>query len=228
MLFRSGLFTVTGFAAERTSAVEVGGGALCNFVSSELRRTFAWEANVQLEVSGIADVTRTRDFTGFGSLFALGGAAVVTTFAADVQADIFVFGAADTPRTRVHRGSGSLFAFDSAAESRTITYENVAIFDFLGVARQRFARTVVADVNIEIRGSAAEAFVRDTYKGSASAQFFGQTEERFTRTVTTSGTARVFNEDTVPTVIRSAVVFGRATIFGDAKLSRTKIGRAHV
>ena len=222
-----GLFTVAGFAAERTTAVEVGGGTLFNFVSSELRRTFAWEANVQLEVSGIADVTRTRDFTGFGSLFALGGAAVVTTFAADVQADIFVFGAADTPRTRVHRGSGSLFAFDSAAESRTITYENVAIFDFLGVARQRFARTVVADVNIEIRGSAAEAFVRDTYKGSASAQFFGQSEERFARTVTTSGTAKLSNEDTVPRIVRSAVVFGRATIFGDARLTRTRGYEGH-
>lgn len=217
-----GLFTVTGTAAERKSASETGGGVLFNFVTSATRRTFAWQADIRLDVSGIADITRTRDFVGFGSLFAFDGAAVITAFSPEVQVDIHVFGAADTPRTRVHRGSGSLFAFDSAAESRTITYQNVAIFNFLGVARQRFARTVIADVNVEIRGSAAEAFVRDTYRGSASAQFFGQSEERFTRAVTTTGTARIFNETVVPTVVRTAFSQGGATIFGDARLARTR------
>ena len=215
-----GLFTFKGRAEEATTFVEVGFGNLFNFVSSIERRTFHWTSQIDLGVSGIADEKHTEAYTGFGRLYNFAGAAETITFSPELYGVVHVFGAADTPRTRVTVGTGSFFTWNNASESRTIAVENVAIFDFLGVARQAVARNILTDVTVEVRGSGAESFTRKGYVGEGSAQFSGESASSITTTHDGSGRIDVFEEDNVPTIVKSFVGSGRIPSVSSAEVLR--------
>jgi len=216
-----GLFTFKGRAEEATTYAEVGFGDLFNFVSSIERRTFDWTSQIDLGVSGIADEKHTEAYSGFGNLYNFSGAAETITFSPELYGVVHVFGAADTPRTRVTVGTGSFFTWNNASESRTIAVENVAIFDFLGVARQAVARNIVTDVTVEVRGSGAESFTRKGYVGEGSAQFFGESTSSITTVASGLATIDVFEEDNVPTIVKTFAGSGRIPSVSNAGVLRT-------
>ena len=216
----TGLFTFKGRAEEATTFVEVGFGDLFNFVTSIERRTFDWTSQIDLGVSGIADEKHTEAYVGFGRLYNFAGAAETITFSPELYGVVHVFGAADTPRTRVTVGTGSFFTWNNASESRTITYENVAIFDFLGVARQAITRNILTDVTVEVRGSGAESFTRKGYIGEGSASFSGESTSSITTTHDGSGRIDVFEEDNIPTIVKSFVGSGRIPSVSSAEVLR--------
>ena len=216
----TGLFTFKGRAEEATTFVEVGFGDLFNFVTSIERRTFDWTSQIDLGVSGIADEKHTEAYVGFGRLYNFAGAAETIAFSPELYGVVHVFGAADTPRTRVTVGTGSFFTWNNASESRTITYENVAIFDFLGVARQAITRNILTDVTVEVRGSGAESFTRKGYIGEGSASFSGESASSITTTHDGSGRIDVFEEDNIPTIVKSFVGSGRIPSVSSAEVLR--------
>ena len=216
----TGLFTFKGRAEEATTFVEVGFGDLFNFVSSIERRTFDWTSQIDLGVSGIADEKHTEAYVGFGRLYNFAGAAETIAFSPELYGVVHVFGAADTPRTRVTVGTGSFFTWNNASESRTIAVENVAIFDFLGVARQAVARNILTDVTVEVRGSGAESFTRKGYIGEGSASFSGESASSITTTHDGSGRIDVFEEDNIPTIVKSFVGSGRIPSVSSAEVLR--------
>lgn len=216
-----GLFEISGISSEKVSFRESGFGVLFNFVTTEQRRTFSWTSrDIEINLSGVATEKQTDAYIGFGSLFSIDGAGIAIAFSPESIVDIHVFGSARTPRARNFFGSGNLLTFESATESRTIAYENVAIFDFLGVARQRVSRNIIADISIAIEGSANEAFIRDTYRGSVSTEISGESIERITSRVVSDVSTRIFGADVVPIIIKSFNVTGQTVLFGDVEIVR--------
>ena len=194
-----GLYAINGEASIVITLSHVGDGSLFSFVKGAESFTYDYVGEqVLFDLSGEAVERITNAYAGSGSIFSIGGAAERVAFAPSLLADVNISGVAATPRSRVFTGSGDLYAFDSAAESRTITYENVAIFDFLGQVKPAITKAYVGEAEIEVSGAAAIAFVRAPYPGQADVQLSGTAAESTTANppeegteIATSGEAKV-------------------------------------
>ena len=194
-----GLYDISGEANIVITLSHVGDGNLFGFVSAQEAVAYDYTGEqVLFALSGTARESVTASEVVFGSIFSFSGAAERVAFAPSLQADINFAGVAQTPRSRAYEGRGKLPVFGGAAESRTITYENVAIFEFIGVARQRFTKSVVSDIHVEISGSAVESFDKAPYVGQTEVQLSGTAAEKTTANppeegteITTDGEAKV-------------------------------------
>ena len=194
-----GLYDISGEANIVITLSHVGDGNLFGFVSAQEAVAYDYTGEqVLFALSGTARESVTASEVVFGSIFSFSGAAERVAFAPSLQADINFAGVAQTPRSRAYEGRGKLPVFGGAAESRTITYENVAIFEFIGVARQRFTKSVVSDIHVEISGSALESFDKAPYVGQTEVQLSGTAAEKTTANppeegteITTDGEAKV-------------------------------------
>ena len=193
-----GLYAINGEASIVITLSHVGDGSLFEaFVKGA--ESFSYDyvgEQVLFDLSGEAVERITNAYAGSGSIFSIGGAAERVAFAPSLLADVNISGVAATPRS-VFTGSGDLYAFGGAAESRTITYENVAIFDFLGQVKPAVTKAYVGEAEIEVSGAAAIAFVRAPYPGQADVQLSGTAAESTTANpqkgteIATSGEAKV-------------------------------------
>ena len=184
-----GLYDISGEARIVITLSHVGDGNLFGFVSTQEAVAYDYVGEqVLFSLSGTARERVASSEVVFGSIFSFSGAAERVAFAPSLQADINFAGVAQTPRSRAYEGRGKLPVFGGAAESRTITYENVAIFEFIGVARQRFTKTVVSDIHAEISGSAVESFDKAPYVGQTEVQLSGTAAEKTTANPPEEGT----------------------------------------
>ena len=184
-----GLYEINGEANIVITLSHVGEGNLFSFVTSEEKVAYDYTGEqVLFTLSGEATERIANAETFFGSIFSFSGAAERVAYVPSLLADVNIAGRAETPRSRVFTGSGDLYAFDSAAESRTITYENVAIFDFLGQVKPAITKAYVGEAEIKTSGEASVAFVRAPYPGLAEVQLSGIADERTTANPPEEGT----------------------------------------
>ena len=184
-----GLYDITGEANIVITLSHVGEGNLFSFVTSEEKVAYDYVGEqVLFTLSGEAVERIANAETFFGSIFSFSGAAERVAYVPSLLADVNIAGRAETPRSRVFTGSGDLYAFESAAESRTITYENVAIFDFLGQVKPAITKAYVGEAEIKTSGASTVAFVRAPYPGLAEVQLSGIADERTTANPPEEGT----------------------------------------
>ena len=184
-----GLYDIVGEANIVITLSHVGEGNLFSFVTSEEKVAYDYTGEqVLFTLSGEAVERIANAETFFGSIFSFSGAAERVAYVPSLLADVNIAGRAETPRSRVFTGSGDLYAFDSAAESRTITYENVAIFDFLGQVKPAITKAYVGEAEIKTSGTATVAFTRAPYFGLAEVQLSGIADERTTANPPEEGT----------------------------------------
>ena len=194
-----GLYDIVGEAKIAISLRYIGDGNLFSFVESKEKVVYDYVGEqVLFKLSGEAVERITNAESIFGSIFSFSGAAERVAYVPSLFADVNIAGLAATPRSRVFTGSGDLYAFDSATESRTITYENVAIFDFLGQVKPAITKAYVGEAEIKTSGEAQESFIRAPYPGQTEVQLSGIADERTTANppeegteITTDGEAKV-------------------------------------
>ena len=184
-----GLYDIVGEANIAIALSHVGEGNLFSFVTSEEKVAYDYVGEqVLFTLSGEATERIANAETFFGSIFSFSGAAERVAYVPSLLADVNLSGVAATPRARAFAGSGDLYAFANAAESRTITYENVAIFDFLGQVKPAITKAYVGEAEIKISGEAQESFNRAPYPGQTEIQLSGIAAERTTANPPEEGT----------------------------------------
>ena len=184
-----GLYTLVGEAKIVVRRIYHGDGNLFSLVTSREKVAYDYTGEqVLFNLSGEAIERIAITESGFASIFSFSGAAERVAYVPSLQADINFAGVAQTPRARVFTGSGDLYVFDIVAESRTITVENVAIFDFLGQVKPAITKTYVGETELKISGAAEDSFTRAPYAGQAEVQLSGTAEERTTANPPEEGT----------------------------------------
>ena len=184
-----GLYDIVGEANIAIALSHVGEGNLFSFVTSEEKVAYDYVGEqVLFTLSGEATERIANAETFFGSIFSFSGAAERVAYVPSLLADVNLSGVAATPRARAFAGSGDLYAFANAAESRTITYENVAIFDFLGQVKPAITKAYVGEAEIKISGEAQESFNKAPYSGQTEIQLSGIAAERTTANPPEEGT----------------------------------------
>lgn len=173
------LYDITGEARIVITLSHIGSGTLFNFVSSQEKVAYKYAGEqVLFSLSGQAEEKIVIIESGSGSIFSFSGAAERVAYAPNLQADVIISGAAATPRARTYIGTGYLPVFGGAAESRTVTYQNVAIFDFLGQVKPSTTKAYDGSGEIQISGAAADSFARAPYSGQVDINVSGQAAER--------------------------------------------------
>ena len=184
-----GLYDISGEARIVITLSHVGDGNLFGFVSAQEAVAYDYVGEqVLFTLSGTAEESITRREEFFGSIFSFSGAAERVAYVPSLFADVNLSGVAATPRARAYQGFGDLPLFAGAAESRTITYENVAIFDFLGQVKPAITKVHVGEAEIKVSGKAQESFIRAPYSGQTEVQFSGTADERTTANPPEEGT----------------------------------------
>ena len=234
-----GLYDISGEARIVITLSHVGDGNLFGFVSAQEAVAYDYTGEqVLFSVSGTAEESITRREEFFGSIFSFSGAAERVAYVPSLFADVNLSGVAATPRARAYQGFGDLPLFAGAAESRTITYENVAIFDFLGQVKPAITKVHVGEAEIKVSGEAQESFIRAPYSGQTEVQFSGTADERTTANppeegteITTDGEAKVLrtfahqgsgtikvNGDTIIGISLRIFGSGAVSVYGKAKV----------
>jgi hypothetical protein len=169
-------------AAESKTKVYTGFGNLFTVSNADIKKSFAYEGDSSLVISGIATEKNTESYIGFGSFSAFEGAAESVTFIpAAITTDINLSGNAVIKVTAREIGTGSLFGFGGASESRTVSYNNVAAFEFFGASVNKVSKSYVADVDIKVGDSATISFVRAPYNGDGNIFTTGESVSRYSK-----------------------------------------------
>ena len=148
--------------------------------------TYNWHGKGLVDVYGAGHTTRTRVYTGSGSLYAIAGASESYSVTVDVTGLFTYVGEAEISRTISVEGIGYIFSNGFGGESRTIKLPPTRDADVLVTGESTNALTkryAVDPETIEVYGSADESFTRHPYDAEARIATDGEVLESIAKTV---------------------------------------------